>query len=215
MLAESAIEDPTGNGLVRYIILFWAAYSIWAGLRENMNMFWNDDVLQKTFVMWIMILLITFGNNAPFVNDAPHEAEHTTAAEGEAVAEGGEAVHRLLKRAAEIGATSHHYEGGGRTTTILVYIVADLSLVIGRMAYSFYVHQVRQQLRIQSALTMIPIALYIGAIFTSVRAAIALVVVGLALEHGLWVAVYSPHLKHLLKLEYSSALNSKPFHSYD
>lgn len=177
-----------------------------------MNMFWNDDVLQKTFVMWIMILLITYGNNAPFIKDAPAEEEPLHSPTAETVAEGEEAAHaaaRLIKRAAEVVTTSHHYEGGGRTTTIVVYIVADLSLVLGRMAYSFYVHQVRKQLRIQSFLTMIPIALYIGAIFTSVGAAIALVVVGLALEYAFWVAVYSPHLKQILKLEYSSAVNSE------
>lgn len=180
-----------------------------------MNMFWNDDVLQKTFVMWIMILLITYGNNAPFVNDAPGEEEPLHSSEGGTEASTGEAIEhaaaKLFRRAEEVGAatTTHHYEGGGRTTTILVYIVADLSLVIGRMAYSFYVHQVRKQLRIQSFLTVIPIALYVAAIFTSVGAAIALVVVGLALEYLFWVAVYSPHLKRYLKLEYSSAVNSE------
>lgn len=175
-----------------------------------MNMFWNDDVVQKTFVMWIMILLITYGNNAPFIKDLPREEEHATAAAGEALEGAGEAHHRLLRRADEVGITStHHYEGGARTTTIVVYIVADISLVLGRMAYSFYVHQVRQQLRIQSILTIIPISLYIAAIFTSVGAAIALVVVGLALEFSFWVAVFSPHLKKFLKLEYSSALNSE------
>lgn len=169
--------------------------------------------------MWIMILLITFGNNAPFVNDAPHEEEPLAAERGEegASAENVEhaAVRMLIKRAAEVGTTSHHYEGGGRTTTILVYIVADMSLVIGRMGYSFYVHQVRKQLRIQSIFTMIPIALYIGAIFTSVGAAIALVVTGLALEYLLWIAVYSPHLKQMLKLEYSSAVNSERWRPFN
>jgi low temperature requirement protein LtrA len=215
VLAEAAIEDPTGNGLVRYIITFWAAYNIWSGLRENMNMFWNDDVLQKTFIMWIMVLLITYGNNAPYVDDAPHEVEsevasHDAPGSPEEAASEGHAALMLVRRAAEV-ASSHHYEGGGRTTTIIVYIVTDLSLVIGRLGYSFYVHQVRKQLRIQSFFTFISIALYIAAIFTSVGAAIGLVVAGLAWEYILWVCVFSPHLKKWLNLEYSSAVNSKAF----
>lgn len=185
----------------------------------------NDDVAQKSVIIWIMMLLVAYGNNAPFVNDAPHEAAALAgeggATSGEAAAEAvGHAARSLLsaviKRAApattEEAATAegsaHHAEGGGRTTAIVLYIVMASTLYLARFIYSFYIPQYRGQFRLQTLSFLVPLGLYIGAIFTSVRAAIALVLVGVIFEYLAWTVIFSPHFKKYFKWKYSSALNS-------
>lgn len=41
----------------------------WADAKENANNYYNDDVLQRAGVLWIMALLVVYGNNAVFVVD--------------------------------------------------------------------------------------------------------------------------------------------------
>jgi len=42
---------------------------VWSDLRELMNSFYNDDILQRILILWIMALLCVYGNNASFVAD--------------------------------------------------------------------------------------------------------------------------------------------------
>ncbi|KAK0536325.1 hypothetical protein OC834_001229 [Tilletia horrida] len=64
VLAEEAIHDGTGAGLVRYVITYFGAWTIWSYMREIFNAFYCDDLFQRTLVVWIMALLIIYGNNA-------------------------------------------------------------------------------------------------------------------------------------------------------
>lgn len=188
-----------------------------------MNTAWNDDLTQKSMIVWIMICLMAFGNNAPFVSDVPHGGEHgaTSTTTGETGATSGteavaEAVHRLLRRSEASSSSSgglvhsDAYEGGERTTTIVIYIVAQASLQLVRLVYSFYIPQYRKQLRLQGIVWIVPLAMYIGAIFTSQRAAIGLVATGLICEYISWHAIYSPTLaRWTMHKYYRSAINSK------
>lgn len=42
---------------------------MWSDLRELMNSFYNDDMLQRILILWIMAVLIVYGNNAPLVDE--------------------------------------------------------------------------------------------------------------------------------------------------
>ncbi|CAD6906397.1 unnamed protein product [Tilletia controversa] len=64
VLAEEAIHDGTGAGLVRYLITYGGAWTIWSYMREVFNAFYCDDLFQRTLVVWIMACLIVYGNNA-------------------------------------------------------------------------------------------------------------------------------------------------------
>ena len=40
---------------------------VWTYIRELMNSFWNDDLQQRGLVLFVMVMLIVYGNNAPAV----------------------------------------------------------------------------------------------------------------------------------------------------
>jgi hypothetical protein len=64
-IAEAAAEEPTGIGFAKYVLTFCPAYSIWADVRDISNQFGaNYDVTQRAYILWIMILLVGYSNNA-------------------------------------------------------------------------------------------------------------------------------------------------------
>lgn len=97
-------------------------------------------------------------------------------------------------------------ESGARATAIGSYLLAG-GLVFGIMCfYSFYICQYRIQIRSQALVWLLVLGLWIGSIFVSVHACIAMVVVALILEYSSWMFFYSPLFKRLAKLRYSSAV---------
>lgn len=66
-LAEAAIEEATGASLGKYILLFMGAWQIWSDMREFMDYYYNNDITQKLYVLWIMVLLVIYANNANYV----------------------------------------------------------------------------------------------------------------------------------------------------
>lgn len=44
------------------------SWHVWSDLRELMNSFYNDDLLQRVFILWVMAILVVYGNNAPLVD---------------------------------------------------------------------------------------------------------------------------------------------------
>jgi hypothetical protein len=43
---------------------FALAFSIWGDVRDIANKFASDDVTQRAYILWIMILLVGYSNNA-------------------------------------------------------------------------------------------------------------------------------------------------------
>lgn len=62
--AEDFADNPTGRGLVKYALIFAPAWHVWSDLREIMNSYYTDDLVQRLIILWIMALLVLFGNNA-------------------------------------------------------------------------------------------------------------------------------------------------------
>ncbi len=63
-ISDAAAESPTGLGFARYVLTFCPAYSIWNDVRDTMNQFGSDDLFQRLHILWIMILLVGYSNNA-------------------------------------------------------------------------------------------------------------------------------------------------------
>lgn len=63
-IADSAADEPTGIGFAKYVLTFCPAFSIWGDLRDLANQFANDDVTQRAYILWTMILLVGYSNNA-------------------------------------------------------------------------------------------------------------------------------------------------------
>lgn len=47
---------------------------------EHANNYYNDDILQRCYILWIMALLILYGNNANFVRESLNAQRVTVAA---------------------------------------------------------------------------------------------------------------------------------------
>ena len=60
----------TNDAILEFIVLFLIAWRIWKDLQEFMNRYHTNDVVERLFIIWIIILATMYGNNAPFLFDA-------------------------------------------------------------------------------------------------------------------------------------------------
>lgn len=67
--SDELAEHPDGQHLAKYILIFAPAWHIWADLREIMNSYYTDDLVQRLIVLWVMALLILYANNAPHIEE--------------------------------------------------------------------------------------------------------------------------------------------------
>lgn len=65
--AEDLASHPSGAELVKYLLIFAPAWQVWSDLREVMNSYYTDDVVQRGVILWVMALLVVYGNNATLV----------------------------------------------------------------------------------------------------------------------------------------------------
>lgn len=65
--AEDLADHPSGAELVKYLLIFAPAWHLWSDLREIMNSYYTDDLVQRGVILWIMALLVLYGNNATLV----------------------------------------------------------------------------------------------------------------------------------------------------
>lgn len=62
-LAGDAVEHAGWGALLKYILLFMAVWTIWCDIKDFTNYYYNEDLSQKTYILWILILLTIFCNN--------------------------------------------------------------------------------------------------------------------------------------------------------
>ncbi|KFY02359.1 hypothetical protein V490_00550 [Pseudogymnoascus sp. VKM F-3557] len=67
--ADGLAEHPSGVQVVKYILILAPSWHIWSDLRELMNSFYNDDLGQRILILWIMAVLVVYGNNAVVVDE--------------------------------------------------------------------------------------------------------------------------------------------------
>lgn len=66
--SDNLAEHPNGAHLAKYILIFAPAWHIWADLREIMNSYYTDDIVQRAVILWVMALLVLYANNANSVD---------------------------------------------------------------------------------------------------------------------------------------------------
>ena len=67
--SDSLSEHPDGQHLAKYVLIFAPAWHIWADLREIMNSYYTDDIIQRLVILWVMALLVLYANNADDAED--------------------------------------------------------------------------------------------------------------------------------------------------
>lgn len=65
---------------MKYILILSLSWNVWSDLRELMNSFYNDDLLQRTLILWVMAVLVVYGNNAVLVDKSIGAIRSTVAA---------------------------------------------------------------------------------------------------------------------------------------
>ncbi|KIY03929.1 uncharacterized protein Z520_00621 [Fonsecaea multimorphosa CBS 102226] len=167
--AEDLAEHPSGAGLVKYLLIFAPAWHIWSDLREIMNSYYNDDLVQRGVILWVMALMVLYGNNARLVAD-------------------------------DIGAMR---------TVVGAFMTARLTVAAVYLISSFASFQHRAQARIMAGFIVVGLLIWIPLYFESVslRAKIAVAVVGIVYHEVTWVITFGTWIKRRLKLEYSTAVD--------
>ncbi|ABN68220.1 predicted protein [Scheffersomyces stipitis CBS 6054] len=62
-LAGEATENASGAALLKYILLFVAAFTIWADVKDFVNYYYSEDLFQKLCLVWYLLLLMLFANS--------------------------------------------------------------------------------------------------------------------------------------------------------
>lgn len=57
----------SGRALIEFFLLFLPAWGIWSELQMFLSSYYMDDFAQRLIVMWILILGLFWGNNAPYI----------------------------------------------------------------------------------------------------------------------------------------------------
>lgn len=68
-LASTAVSGASAVSFVKYLLVFIPAWTIWSDLKDFMNYYFNDDLIQRGYVVWILALLITYDNNCEYIED--------------------------------------------------------------------------------------------------------------------------------------------------
>lgn len=62
-LAGDAAENAGGEALLKYVLLFMAVWTVWCDIKDFTNYYYNEDLSQKLYILWILVLLTFFCNN--------------------------------------------------------------------------------------------------------------------------------------------------------
>ncbi|KAJ7747949.1 hypothetical protein DFH07DRAFT_574338 [Mycena maculata] len=160
-ISEAAADLPTGIGFAKYILTFAPAFSIWADVRDIANQFANDDVTQRAYILWTMMLLVGYSNNASAVQLGEADTKHSLNLSDQSL-------------------TSMRW-------TLGFFVVAKLSRVILSLVYALFLPLSRNPLLISTFNPVVSTIIFFVAIYTSLRVTIALVATGIALDYLLKV----------------------------
>ncbi|TVY87012.1 hypothetical protein LAWI1_G008108 [Lachnellula willkommii] len=67
-----------GPAILEFMLLFVPIWRTWDHLRAFCINFFVDDILQRNFIVWILVLSVLYGINAPFAFDAQGEGAFFT-----------------------------------------------------------------------------------------------------------------------------------------
>ncbi len=63
------LESTTniGTALGEFVLTFLIAWRMWKNLEDFMSKYHTNDLVERMFVIWILILAMLYGNNAPYI----------------------------------------------------------------------------------------------------------------------------------------------------
>ena len=71
--SEQAYSPDTkytvGRAIFEFVILFLIAWRMWKFLQEFMGKYRTNDLVERIFVIWALLLAMGWGNNAPYILD--------------------------------------------------------------------------------------------------------------------------------------------------
>ena len=63
-----------GANVFEFIVTFLIAWRIWKDLQEFMTKYHTNDLVERLFVLWIIILAMLYGNNASYLFNGPESS---------------------------------------------------------------------------------------------------------------------------------------------
>lgn len=60
-------DTPVGRAIGNFILLFVTAWRLWKFLQVFMSKYHTNDLIERLFVVWILMLALLYGNNAPYL----------------------------------------------------------------------------------------------------------------------------------------------------
>jgi low temperature requirement protein LtrA len=98
---------------------------------------------------------------------------------------------------------------GAMRTTVGVFMAARFTVMLVLLISSFASFQHRPQAQLMAGLIFISLLLWIPLYFStvSIRAKIAVAVIGIVFEEAAWIVAYGPWIKRKLSLQYSTAVD--------
>jgi hypothetical protein len=182
-ITEATAEQPTGIGFAKYVLTFVPAFSVWADVRDVANQYANDDVTQRAYILWIMILLVGYSNNASAIEFGKTETGPEGALEGAILTEEGLTSMRwtlgfFVVAKLSRGQLPEHCHLSWKTNGAAVV----LSLV-----YALFLPLSRKPLFVSTLNAIVMAILFFIGIFTSLHVTISLVAVGIVLDYLLRV----------------------------
>ena len=67
--------DTVGRAVTEFIILFLLAWRMWKFLQDYMSKYRTNDLVERAFVVWALVLAMGYGNNAPYLFDDTDPSE--------------------------------------------------------------------------------------------------------------------------------------------
>ncbi|WFD44371.1 hypothetical protein MPSI1_003039 [Malassezia psittaci] len=131
VVAESAAEDYSGLSILKFILTFFPAWSVWLDMRTYLNVHGTDDIIERLQLLASMILLTGYSANASALVilrcGVPGDVANN-------LSECEEITERIVRRATESSSSKHaveYYLGHG-------YWFGEDFLSLFRSAIAFY-----------------------------------------------------------------------------
>lgn len=76
-VAGEASEEASWGSLLQYILVFIPYWTVWADIKDFTNYYYNEDLSQRTYIIWILILLTLSVNSHEGLLDSRSGAAYT------------------------------------------------------------------------------------------------------------------------------------------
>jgi low temperature requirement protein LtrA len=60
-------NTPSGNPQLVFLLVFLPSWRIWDSMREFLNNYYMDDMIQRAFTFWILVLSVFYGNQVAYL----------------------------------------------------------------------------------------------------------------------------------------------------